>query len=463
MTLKVENLGIVKQVRIDLSKALILFCGPNNTGKTYVSYMLQAFLSAKVSPTDSFVSAKLDEVQTRGYCAFDEADIAQYLTAWCAAVTQDLGAVFGISDDICQSLFKGLNLTVEFSTEDYQRACQQAFDLSVADDAWQASFVKVAGENRISCTYHAAPTWDDARVRLSLALALSRVFRGVVLGHFGSVRMLTVERNSIYTFKTELSISRNELIDRIQQHADKASGQVLDLVQASSRRYPQAVRSSLRIANDLENVQKLSSPYADIAERIERDLLRGEVSMTKNGDVEFHAATMAKSKKLPFHLSSSIVKTMSSFVIYLRHLAQEHDTLIIDEPEMNFHPDVQCLLTQIFALLVNRGLHVVVSTHSDYIIRELNSLVMLDALSGTDEGATSLLKDYGYTDAMRLAPERMNVLYFQPASGARKSVNVQLLTVEKDGFDVPSIDATINRQNEIAEFLFDQVHRETEE
>jgi hypothetical protein len=192
-------------------------------------------------------------------------------------------------------------------------------------------------------------------------------------------------------------------------------------------------------------------------------LLRGEVSMTKNGDVEFHAATMAKSKKLPFHLSSSIVKTMSSFVIYLRHLAQEHDTLIIDEPEMNFHPDVQCLLTQIFALLVNRGLHVVVSTHSDYIIRELNSLVMLDALSGTDEGATSLLKDYGYTDAMRLAPERMNVLYFQPASGARKSVNVQLLTVEKDGFDVPSIDATINRQNEIAEFLFDQVHRETEE
>lgn len=73
----------------------------------------------------------------------------------------------------------------------------------------------------------------------------------------GGVRMLTVERNSIYTFKTELSLGRNELIDRIQQKSGRSELDILDIVNSSSRRYPLAVRSSLRIANDLDNVQNL--------------------------------------------------------------------------------------------------------------------------------------------------------------------------------------------------------------
>ena len=45
MILNIDNLGIVKSARIDLSKKLLLFCGRNSTGKTYVSYILHAFLT----------------------------------------------------------------------------------------------------------------------------------------------------------------------------------------------------------------------------------------------------------------------------------------------------------------------------------------------------------------------------------------------------------------------------------
>lgn len=175
------------------------------------------------------------------------------------------------------------------------------------------------------------------------------LLRYLIFANMCSARMLTVERNSIYTFKTELSLNRNELIDRIQQNDTKSDMDLWGIVYSSSRRYPLAIRMSLRIANDLGNVQKLQSKYADVALEIERALLHGEVSMTKNGDVEFHSDGMLKSKKLPFHLSSSIVKTMASLVVYLKHIAQEGDTLIVDEPEMNFHPDVQVLLAKIFA------------------------------------------------------------------------------------------------------------------
>lgn len=51
--------------------------------------------------------------------------------------------------------------------------------------------------------------------------------------------------------------------------------------------------------------------------------------------------------------------------------------LMIDEPELNLHPDAQRLMARLIVYLVNNGIKVAVSTHSDYFIKEINSLIML--------------------------------------------------------------------------------------
>ena len=211
-----------------------------------------------------------------------------------------------------------------------------------------------------------------------------------------------------------------------------------------------AIRSSLRVANDLENVQKYVGDYSSIADLIERDLLNGEVSMTKNGDVEFHSVGMGKSRRLPFHMSSSIVKTMASLVVYLRHVARRGDMLIIDEPEMNFHPDVQVLLARIFVLLTAKGLRVVLSTHSDYIIRELNNLIMAGTIRKS--GNEGIAKEMGYMDDMLLDHNDIAVMLFEQTGNGK--VKVRQLVVDDKGFAVESIDRTIDRQNEDAEALY---------
>ncbi len=48
MLLKIKNLGVLKEAEIDLSKDLILLCGHNNTGKTYVLYEIYEFLTKKI-------------------------------------------------------------------------------------------------------------------------------------------------------------------------------------------------------------------------------------------------------------------------------------------------------------------------------------------------------------------------------------------------------------------------------
>ena len=46
MKLTVKNIGPVKESTIDLDKNLLVLCGGNNTGKTYVAYTVYSFYSS---------------------------------------------------------------------------------------------------------------------------------------------------------------------------------------------------------------------------------------------------------------------------------------------------------------------------------------------------------------------------------------------------------------------------------
>jgi hypothetical protein len=405
---------------------------------------------------DSAKNITLQILEKRSF-QIEKISIDEWLSKNCQEVMNQLGSVFAISDSTKEKLFSDFNLSVDYNDDDYQATiANTVINAQMSDGQYVWKIEKKAGDDqvRVECNV------DDSGILTSdsfrQANLLCNIFRDLTLGKDSGVRMLTVERNSIYTFKTELSLSRNELIDRIQAQSDKSELDIIDIINSSSRRYPLAVRSSLRVANDLENVQKAESPYAEISRQIEENILGGEVSMTKNGDVEFHAKSMLKSKRLPFHLSSSIVKTMASLVIYLRHMARPSDTLIIDEPEMNFHPDVQVVLARIFAVLVNKGLKVVVSTHSDYIVREFNNLIMAGAIAA--KGDMETVVSLGYTPDMFIRQDELSVLLFKLVK--RNTVNTVSLDIDDEGFAVESIDDTIQKQNITAETLYAKLYSE---
>ena len=440
MKLVIENLGVIKQAEIDLNKKFILFCGRNSTGKTYASYILHAFIWDSNFFTFSYSKDIISQIETKGSFIISKEIIEEWLNANCKNIINSLSSIFGISDTTKEKLFSKFLLSASYSDEDFKQLILTPITIKLSD--WVIT--KKANSDEITLTESNADlTLQSNKVIQSEAL-IGYILRNLAFFGMTGVRMLTVERNSIYTFKTELSLSRNELIDQIQQ-TNKSEINIIDIINKSSRRYPLAIRSSLKIANDLENIQKFSSPFAEVATQIEQNLLNGEVSITKDGDVEFHPQSMARSKGLPFHLSSSIIKTMASLVIYLRHIAKKGDTLIIDEPEMNFHPDVQILLARVFAMLSSKGLRMVVSTHSDYIIREINNLIMAGAIN--KHKGSQLIEEIGYATDMLLDYKDVSVLYFD---FKKRNVQVKSLDIDEEGFAVDSIDEAINRQNEDA-------------
>ena len=94
------------------------------------------------------------------------------------------------------------------------------------------------------------------------------------------------------------------------------------------------------------------------------------------------------------------------FDFYVRHLAKEGDLLIIDEPELNLHPKNQRKLARLLVDLTNCGISVFITTHSDYIVREISNIIML---SQDGEKLKNIAKKYGYSEETKIKAEDVKI------------------------------------------------------
>ncbi len=106
--------------------------------------------------------------------------------------------------------------------------------------------------------------------------------------------------------------------------------------------------------------------------------------------------------------------------MYLRYWAGPGDLLIIDEPEMNAHPDAQLRITELVAYLVNKGIRVVLTTHSPYVVDHLGVLVEASRLQG--QARTGIVERLRLkTDEVLLNPQQLAVYRFD-ADGTVASI-----------------------------------------
>ena len=131
---------------------------------------------------------------------------------------------------------------------------------------------------------------------------------------------------------------------------------------------------------------------------------------------------------------------MSDLYFYLRHVASRNDVLFVDEPETHLDTANQVLFAHLLSRLVKAGLKVLVSTHSDYLIKEINNLVMLDGLRRSG-GLDARNMGYGADDG--IGSERIR------AYVAEKNT-LTACAVDRYGIDAPVLDETIDRINRVS-------------
>lgn len=444
MKIQVKNLGVIASADISLDKKLTIFCGPNGTGKTYLAYVIYALTNEIKLP---MIMATIKSIQLEKLAfgspltyEIDVKDLFDFYSHVIKEVKENLAGLFAVSESKANQFFKETQLAFDDTEESMgEKINHLVLDDVISDFGYQIKIKKSKGSMHLLLSMEKNDS-EFAQYKTTGDIVKSLIYKYLWVYPIARSVIFPVERNAIYTFSKELSIKRNELVDRLQSLSDPS--QLMNLIHKRATRYPLPIRDILRDAEDLENLQKAKSTYFEFAEEIENHILGGKVQINKEGSVEFLSGK-AKNISLSFHQSSSIVKTLASLILYLKHKAVKNDLLIIDEPELNLHPHNQVLLSRIFAQLINNGLRLLISTHSDYIIRELNNLVMI---SNRSEEMQAKAKEYGYQKNEYIDQEDISVYKFDFVNKERTTVSP--IKIDAEGFSVEVMDDVIDKMNE---------------
>jgi hypothetical protein len=141
----------------------------------------------------------------------------------------------------------------------------------------------------------------------------------------------------------------------------------LDLLSAPVADFARFLSSSQRLARRGTQEGVLSGT----ARLLEEKILHGKVQFDAQANLTY---THTDTPFLRIQASASLIRALAGLDIYLDQVAEPGDLLIIDEPEMNAHPEAQLMIAELLGILVNKGINIVITTHSPYIVDHINNL-----------------------------------------------------------------------------------------
>ena len=152
-------------------------------------------------------------------------------------------------------------------------------------------------------------------------------------------------------------------------------------------------------------------PNAELNEAmafIERNVLQGEIVLDESAGLPFpDFAYETDTGKFTLDQTSSMVSELAPLILFLKYLVRPGDLLILEEPESHLHPAAQLQLARGIARLVNVGVKVLITTHSNDFTGQINNLISMSNVS--EERAKSL----GLEQEECLQPEQVSAYGFR--------------------------------------------------
>ena len=398
LKIKFKNLGPLKKGEVTI-RNMTIFCGKNNTGKTYVNYLIYSILET-LKDYRTNLNLNIDQLFKEGVQEIDvvslfDNNFDRIVKEIANEVKENLYKVFNSKKDF----FEELELEIELDKEQKrEKLIKLKFDRNVTigeNKVKISNLNKAEGSNKITLIYFKEKT-EKKILEESLRRYIENFLQLCLIQEENQKYMLPTERNGLNIFYNELLRKRANIVENMDFSVE--GKEEIENV----NNYPKPVKDYLRILTELDRYDKNEGNeiFINIAKEMEKEIIRGKYKIDNNRI--FYQTE--NEKELDLYIASSTVKTIFGIIFYLRHLIKNKDYLIIDEPELNLHPENQVKIARLLARLANSGIKVIISTHSDYITKEFNNLLMLD---NDFKNKTKIMEKYDYSKEDIL--ERKNV------------------------------------------------------
>jgi len=453
MKVKIKNLGILKQAEFSLGD-LTIICGSNNTGKTYATYSLFGFLYTwrRLLMLPKFgLKEKIDQLLSDGVISLDLQEYVQQcesiLTTGCQRYVRQIPEVFAANEE----RFKNVDFQIELNFDNIQ--FENGYERTISTAKWETiSISKPENNPYLSITLLREKSNINLLVNV-LEEIIDKSIKDIIFSQFFPRPFIaSAERTGAAIFRKELNFARNRLLEEISKNSNFNPRELLFNV---SQDYALPVKENVDFTRQIETIVKKTSFIAENHPSILEDfadIIGGQYMITSNGELYY----IPKGKKLRLSMdeSSSAVRSLLDIGFYLRHEARIGDLLMVDEPELNLHPENQRRIAKLFARLINIGIKVFITTHSDYIIKEINTLIMLNQ---EKPHLKQIAAEEGYRQEELLSADQVKVYIAEQAlemlKGKKRKTKFNTLTPAKIdpemGIEARSFDTTIEKMNRI--------------
>ena len=457
LRVSLKNLGILKQADFSLGD-LTIICGKNNTGKTYATYALFGFLWSwerflRVDIPNQTIEALFKDGVTRIDVTSFIRTSGNILKRGSQDYTEQLPRIFASKANHFRNTFFQVNVgTVPEAAmvgETLQRTIRFGDDdilsLSKAEGEKELVISLLLGEGSPGPPAHIVQEMLSDHI---IELLFDRFFPHPFIA--------SAERTGAAIFRKELNFARNRLLEEMSRTDRNIDP--LELLFKSYQDYPLPVKVNVDFIRKLEDVAKEDSFIAKDHPHILSDfadIIGGEYIAGSDDTIYFRPARQRL--KLTMDESSSAARSLLDIGFFLRHVAAPGQMLMVDEPELNLHPENQRRIARLLARLVNVGIRVFITTHSDYIIRELNTLIMLNH---DKPHLKRIARDNGYQVAELISSDQVRVYMAQEdlmpleKGQVRRRRGHTLVPADVDpqlGIEAISFDKTIDHMNMILE------------
>lgn len=465
MKFEFKHLGAIDQAAVDLAP-LTLICGRNNTGKTYVTYAIYALLANWRELIDWKIdNFDMENLLTHGAVSIDMQ--AKFVNQWDKTrqrVGQRWKAYLPHALAAPAQRFQDTDLVFRLDIGNEWQ--QQGFKKDFRSEKGKILFSVEKAENSATVELVAIQDEDGAGLPLFALedFVAQALLESVLLPYMPTVFMVSTERTGAVAFKEELNLTKNKLVNLLtKMDSSKNAGRTLHpshLFDAVYKQgYPLPVEKNVEFVNRLAALEGYTGPlmeqYPELGSRFEA-IAGGRYETNKDGITHF--VPKGSHTKLQLSEASSAARSLVVFWYWLKAQASAGHMLLMDEPELNLHPENQRALARLLAKLVQLGVRVLITTHSDTLLREFNTLIMM---ARNLPHMAAVRNQFGYAIDEGLPPELVRLYVAngkaKTATGRVKKGAVSTLEcIQPDtrlGLAAEIFDHTIIEMNDIQDAL----------
>ena len=457
-----KNLGSIDSGEVTLGDLTVMY-GPNNVGKTYINYTIYGLLReigelmVVTLPSTSTLPKRLLcagvlEINLLDYQDEVPAMLRQASVRFTAGLDTYFSAPVGF--------FKNANAELQLSnpTGNFERDFHRRTHFMLSRGNGPARRI---GQVQVECRRDAGSSFLEltskslAERKVPNRTTLNRLIGkpvGQAVAHAFVEDVLprpfvvTSERTGAALFYKELDIAKSKL-----SWAEGVLEKSSNILRSARSKYAKPTLDSINVVGDYLDIGKQKSFLRQEAQHkgiltMLKDIVGGNYEYTEQG--VFYKPRKEKNRDavtVPLYVASSSAKSLFLIDMYINHLAEPNGILIIDEPELNLHPINQRKMAGLLAMLVNAGVKVLIATHSDYLIGELNNRIKLHENDFDDR--KKIMSDENIKVQELLPRTRVK------AYGLLGDHKVHAAEVDNLGINAELFDRTIGETNRLANKL----------